>query len=200
MEIEALKSRFYAMVAPSLPNEWDVEEALTPLADGSGQYIEEIFAQIPAIWPVSHSLCFAYISAAESALQTLALDELSLWVHSLLDRYENGGLRAAQLFMDNVDHHFVRQIRGQGSLQLTEVVSRLQPYVNGLAGKELPIVAGGFASTDTESIFVPSEIDLFDDMDAVEIVVPDAPRPDELVIALALSVGGRPNARVQKPS
>lgn len=41
---------------------------------------------------------------------------------------------------------------------------------------------------------------VFDDMDAVEIVVPDAPRPDELVIALALSVGGRPNARVQKPS
>lgn len=161
MEIEALKSRFYAMVAPSLPNEWDVEEALTPLADGSGQYIEEIFAQIPAIWPVSHSLCFAYIFAAENALQTLALDELSLWVHSLLDRYEKGGLRAAQLFMGNVDQYFVRQIRGQGGLQLTEVLSRLQPYVNGLAGKELPIVAGGLASTDTESIFVPNEIDLF---------------------------------------
>jgi len=41
---------------------------------------------------------------------------------------------------------------------------------------------------------------VFDDMDAVEVSVPDAPRPDELVIALALSVGGRPNARVQKPS
>ncbi len=41
---------------------------------------------------------------------------------------------------------------------------------------------------------------VFDDMDAVEIAIPDAPRPDEMVIALALSAGGRPNARVRKPS
>jgi hypothetical protein len=41
---------------------------------------------------------------------------------------------------------------------------------------------------------------VFDDMDAVDVAIPDAPRPDEIVIALALSVGGRPNARVRKPS
>jgi hypothetical protein len=41
---------------------------------------------------------------------------------------------------------------------------------------------------------------VFDDMDAVDISIPDAPRPDELVIALALSAGGRPNARVRKPA
>ncbi len=40
---------------------------------------------------------------------------------------------------------------------------------------------------------------VFDDMDAVEISIPDAPRPDEMVIALVLSAGGRPNARVRKP-
>jgi hypothetical protein len=41
---------------------------------------------------------------------------------------------------------------------------------------------------------------VFDDMDAVDLAIPDAPRPDELVIALALSAGGRPNARVRKPA
>jgi hypothetical protein len=41
---------------------------------------------------------------------------------------------------------------------------------------------------------------VFDDMDAIEASIGDAPRPDEMVIALALSVGGRPNARVKKPS
>jgi len=40
----------------------------------------------------------------------------------------------------------------------------------------------------------------FDDMDAIDIAITDAPRPDEIVIALALSAGGRPNARVKKPS
>jgi hypothetical protein len=41
---------------------------------------------------------------------------------------------------------------------------------------------------------------VFDDMDAVEVAIADAPRPDEIVIALALSAGGRPNARVRKPA
>ena len=39
----------------------------------------------------------------------------------------------------------------------------------------------------------------FDHMDSIDLVVPDAPRANELLIALALGVGGRPNARVRKP-
>jgi hypothetical protein len=41
---------------------------------------------------------------------------------------------------------------------------------------------------------------VFDDMDAIDLSVVDAPRADEIVIGLALSAGGRPNARVKKPS
>jgi hypothetical protein len=41
---------------------------------------------------------------------------------------------------------------------------------------------------------------VFDDMDAVDVSIVDAPHADELVIALVLSAGGRPNARVVKPS
>jgi hypothetical protein len=41
---------------------------------------------------------------------------------------------------------------------------------------------------------------VFDDMDSVDVCLADAPRDDEIVVALALSVRGRPNARVRKPS
>jgi len=37
----------------------------------------------------------------------------------------------------------------------------------------------------------------FDHMDAAEIAVPDAPRPDELLVAVVVADGGRPLARVQ---
>ena len=40
---------------------------------------------------------------------------------------------------------------------------------------------------------------VFDDMDAVDFSMVDAPRPDEMLIVLALSCGGRPGARVKKP-
>jgi hypothetical protein len=41
---------------------------------------------------------------------------------------------------------------------------------------------------------------VFDDMDAVDVSLADAPRADEILIAIAISAGGRPNARVKKPS
>ena len=40
----------------------------------------------------------------------------------------------------------------------------------------------------------------FDEMDAAEIAVPGAPRPDEILVCLALGVGGRPHARTKKPA
>jgi hypothetical protein len=39
----------------------------------------------------------------------------------------------------------------------------------------------------------------FDEMDAAEIALPDAPRPDEIVVCLALATHGRPLRRVRKP-
>ncbi|MBM9537178.1 VWA domain-containing protein [Desulfobulbus alkaliphilus] len=150
-------------MAPSLPNEWDVEEALASLSAGQDDQVDDILAQVPAIWPVSHSLCFAYLAAVGPALRHLDTGELSLWVHTLLDRYETGGLRGAQLFMADVEQHFFRQMRGQGGLRAVDVFSRLQPYVNGLAGREMPLVAASLAATDTECIFVPDVLDLFVD-------------------------------------
>ena len=40
---------------------------------------------------------------------------------------------------------------------------------------------------------------VFDDMDSAEIALSDAPRDDEILIALVLTTGGRPHARVKKP-
>ncbi|MBP7516450.1 MAG: VWA domain-containing protein [Desulfobulbus sp.] len=165
MELEILKEKFYRLVAPSLPNEWDVEEALAGLTLDDAQQIEEIFAQIPAIWPVSHSLCFSYLSAAGPAVACLAPEELSLWVHGLLDCYETKGLRGAQLFMADVAEHFLRQIRGQGGLRLADIRPRLQTYVNGLAGRELTLVAAEAAATDGESIFLPAEVGVYEDQE-----------------------------------
>lgn len=38
----------------------------------------------------------------------------------------------------------------------------------------------------------------FDELDAITVAVPDAPRPDEIVVIMAVSDGGRPHPRVGK--
>jgi hypothetical protein len=42
-----------------------------------------------------------------------------------------------------------------------------------------------------------NDIWAFDDMDAIEIAIPDAPRADEVVIALAFGLRGRPHKRTK---
>jgi hypothetical protein len=59
-------------------------------------------------------------------------------------------------------------------------------------------VAGAGASI-TLPITNKDDIWSFDEMDAAEISIPDAPRPDEVVVVLALATGSRPLARVAKP-
>ena len=39
----------------------------------------------------------------------------------------------------------------------------------------------------------------FDEMDAIEVKIDDAPHSDEIVVCVALAVGGRPFARTRKP-
>jgi hypothetical protein len=59
-------------------------------------------------------------------------------------------------------------------------------------------VAGPGASI-TLPVTNKDDIWSFDEMDAAEIAIGDAPRADEMVVVLALAIGGRPLARVRKP-
>ncbi len=51
-----------------------------------------------------------------------------------------------------------------------------------------------FPLTGKESIWS------FDNMDAAEITIPDAPRANEAVVILGLGIGGRPLKRIKLPS
>lgn len=56
---------------------------------------------------------------------------------------------------------------------------------------------GGPGASITMPIVNRDDIWVFDDMDAVEIAIADAPRHNEIVIALAFAVGGRPLKRIK---
>jgi len=57
----------------------------------------------------------------------------------------------------------------------------------------------GAGATLTMPVTNKDDIWSFDEMDAAEISIPDAPRPDEIVVCLVLASGGRPLARTRRP-
>lgn len=160
MDTQALVERFYALIAPDLPNEWDVEEAVESLVNEP--MLEAVLAQVPVIWPVSNSLCYNYLGLVRQALTCIRESDLPAWVNEILDHYESGGLRAAQQFMLDVEQNFVCRMHGRGGVRLTEVKGWLLPYVQGLAGGHLDLAAAETASTDTETIYLPAELTFFE--------------------------------------
>jgi len=59
---------------------------------------------------------------------------------------------------------------------------------------------GGVGASITLPILNKDDRWVFDDMDAIDVWIPDAPHADEIVISVVLSVGGRPHARTTKVS
>lgn len=161
MKLPELTSRFYQLVAPDIPNEWDVEEMLEPYLDQSEEVCQAIFWCIPAIWPISNSLCRDFLKILPRALKVVSFTQLPAWVGEILDRYEMHGLRAAQRFMQDVEKGHLGRNNGSGLVLLGEVEGRLLSFIRGVSGRDLRIAAGESVFTDTETIFLPPELAVY---------------------------------------
>lgn len=161
MKPAQLTERFYDLVAPDIPNEWDVEEVLEPLMDASDAVCEVILSHIPVIWPVSHALCFDFLRLVPNTLKHLTLEQIPPWVGMTLDHYETDGLRTAQRFMAENIEAYLSRLGGGGGLHFAAVEKRLLPYLRGIARDDLHIAQAPLIYTDTSSIFLPEELGVF---------------------------------------
>lgn len=163
MEFEKQKREFYQLVAPSHPNEWEVEEALEILAGVDLAERRALLSHVPAVWPVSHSLCFSYLSEGVRGISVFPQELLPEWVRQILFRYEEGGLRAARKFMADIEKNFLDPLRGLAGVSFGEIVNRMLPYIRGISRLPLSLAedAEGRLWTDTRTIYAPPAIRFF---------------------------------------
>lgn len=163
MRPATLTKRFYDLVAPDIPNEWDVEEVLDPFADEQDSVCEAALGHVPVIWPVSHSLCYDFLRLLPEALKALSLEQIPHWIGITLDLYETNGLRAAQRFMQNDLEDYLAKRGGSGGLSLASATKQLLPYIRGISRDDLQISTARQCYTDTATIFVPEDLHYFND-------------------------------------
>jgi len=158
MKLALLTERFYDLVAPDIPNEWDVEEVLEAFIDESDLVCGAILGHIPVIWPVSHSLCYDFLRLLPKTLEYLSLEQIPRWIGITLDYYETEGLRAAQRFMQDDIENYLSKLKGCGGLTLASIEKQLLPYIRGIARSDLQIGQARLSYTNTSTIFVPEEL------------------------------------------
>lgn len=159
--LEEHKAEFFQAVLPAHPNEWDVDEVFSHLAELDSDSRELLLNHVPAIWPVSHSLCFAYLTDGCRALAFLPPNLLPEWVRHVLAAYERRGLIGAREFMAEVDRLFLGPLRGEAGLSFAAIAPLLLCYIRGVSGQPLDLAEGSLPATDTQTIYLPEHLDIF---------------------------------------
>jgi nitric oxide reductase NorD protein len=160
MNIAELKAKFFEVIPSHPPNGWEIEEHLEHITKLPSEHQELVLSHVPAIWPVSHSLCYSYLAAAGRALDCLETDRMVQWVGELLDIYEKDGLRAAQHFMADVETNFLCRIRGESGLNFSDAEKSFTTYARSIMERKVILAAGPQISTDTEYIYIPNKLSL----------------------------------------
>lgn len=163
MKLSEQKKRFYDGVLPSRPDTWEVDEIFDRLAELDETTVEAVLLHVGAIWPVSHSLCFSYLTHAAQAMsgELFSVELLGEWVRRILDLYESKGLLGARQFMADVDKYFLGPMRGEAGVAFSEIATRMIHYLRGISGRSFHFAEGQLPATDTKTIFLPGFVDIF---------------------------------------
>jgi nitric oxide reductase NorD protein len=161
MEIDRLKERFYQTVYPSRPNEWEVDEVFEKLAQLQATSRQLLLDHVPAIWPISHSLCFTCLAEAGRSAELIPEELFPEWIRQILAIYERRGLSGVRRFISDVEGNFLEPLRGVSRVNYADIVSTMTHYVRGVGGKPFVLQSAANAGTDTENIYLPSAIDVF---------------------------------------
>lgn len=162
MNEAACKKRFYHLVHPTLPNEWEIDDLLCRFAQLAPERQEDLFRQVPAIWPVSQSLCLAFL---EQGVRRVAVPDhlMADWVRTLLHAYECDGLSGARKILADGGALFLASREASSTVPLQRISRWLGPFVSGLAGVPMELAPGRVAATDTVTLVLPDQIDLCGD-------------------------------------
>ena len=99
-----------------------------------------------------------FIQQAPLALARMDFAGVERWLLQALENFDKRGLGWAQQVLASVDQFAVTWTERSHTLSLSDVVVLLKHVVTGLGGRELRFVAADQAYTDTETVYLPTEL------------------------------------------
>lgn len=158
--IQQQKKQFYIQVYPSQPNEWEVDDVFEKLAELPDHKRELLLSFVEAIWPVSHSLCFSYLTDGMQAVKVLPQRLLADWVREILSLYESHGLVGARAFMQDFELFVLHQKEEAASVAFQQVAPLLVHYLRGISGRGFELRTASIPLTDFNSVYLPEQLEI----------------------------------------
>ncbi len=161
MDYAELRKIFHEQVYPAQPNEWDIEDALYDLEDLNEEQQRLLLQAVSTVWPISHSLSFSFLKEGTRHAGELDSETLAEWLRRILFNYEEGGLKKARAYMAESHPDLLLEEVEPAVVRLSENIGRLTAYARGISGLDIKLQSSGLIYTDTETIYLPEEVDFF---------------------------------------
>jgi nitric oxide reductase NorD protein len=105
----------------------------------------------------------ASLAAVQAANLGRHLDD---WARAGLDAYDRNGLVAASKALHEfAETHLASALRAQDGISFAAIEGRLSRFLRALEGRPLKLVSGKVAWTDTETLWLPEQLDVAADAD-----------------------------------
>lgn len=101
---------------------------------------------------------FNFFVAAPDFLDACSPEELGIWIDLGLDLYDEQGEAAAREFFSKFNAGVIEEVDRRRGLQLKDVARVLGLYVEGLAGRPVPLQGAPEPYTDIRSLFLPASL------------------------------------------
>ncbi len=108
-------------------------------------------------------LGFQFAHHAGDAITCMSQTDIETWIDHATEIYDHDGLFAAISFLEKPKQYADEIINRANSVQFDDVAGMLGIYINGLAGRRLTVDAADHGYTDTETVYLPHRVSLFED-------------------------------------
>jgi nitric oxide reductase NorD protein len=163
VDAREIAARIAALLLPFHLPDWELEEYAEIVAELPPSVRERVLDLVPAVWPVSHALTFAFIRNAARGVAVFGETRLQVWVGAILDAYEAGGLDDAQRLIADGGRLFLAELEGTAGLRFAAAAPLLRPFLCGLAERSIDLEEGREAATDTAVVWLPRRMAVFPD-------------------------------------
>jgi nitric oxide reductase NorD protein len=156
-----VRQRLEALVFRVLTSRRSVEGPARELALCDGPAQERFLGALELIAATSVELAYSLCMFGVPALRQVPAADWQDWVLHLMALYDQGGVLPCIGAMQRVESYVRERAEARDALELARVSGVLEHFLRGLSGRDLRLVAGESAYTDTETLYLPERLARF---------------------------------------
>ena len=109
----------------------------------------------------SHGIAYQFSQRLARATELMEIETIKIWLNQAMDAFDNKGLYAAVAKLDELEQiakHSQDKLTG---IAFEDISGILEHFIIGLNGRKLKLDTDNHSYTDTETIYLPSMLNLF---------------------------------------